>query len=72
MLESLLNKVGGQPATLLKKRLRRKCFSVNFGKYLITPVLQNTSRRLPLLRVWFSFDIFITFLGTHLILHFDQ
>ena len=28
------NKVAGQPATLLKKRLRHKRFPVNFAKYL--------------------------------------
>ena len=33
-----LNKVGGpRPATLLKKRLRHRCFPVNFVKFLRTP-----------------------------------
>ena len=32
-----------RPATLLKKRLWRKCFPVNFVKFLTTPFLQNTS-----------------------------
>ena len=59
MLESFFNKVAHWSATLLKKSLRHKCFSVNFGKYLRTPVLQNTSGPLPHLRVWFGFDIFI-------------
>ena len=33
-----LNKVAGmRPATLFKKRLRHKCFPVNFPKFLRTP-----------------------------------
>ena len=40
---------GLSPATLLKKRLWHRCFQVNFSKFLRTPVLQNTSRRLLLL-----------------------
>ena len=39
---------GVRPATLLKKRLKHRCFPVNFMKFLRTPVLQNTSRRLIL------------------------
>ena len=35
-------------ATLLKKRLWHRCFSVNFAKFLRTPFLQNTSGRLLL------------------------
>ena len=35
--------VGLRPATLLKKRLWHRCFPVNFGKYLRTPLLYNTS-----------------------------
>ena len=31
------------PATLLKKRLCHRCFSVNFVKFLRTPFLQDTS-----------------------------
>ena len=48
------------PATLLKKRLWRSCFRVNFVKFLKTPFLQNTSGWvLPLfsmmaLEVWFE------------------
>ena len=43
------NKVAGlRPASLSKKRLWRKCFPVNFTKFLRTPILQNTSRRLLL------------------------
>ena len=34
------------PATLLKKILRHRCFPVNFAKFLRTPFLHNTSRRL--------------------------
>ena len=35
MAESLFNKVAGlRPVTLLKKRLRHKCFAVNFTKFL--------------------------------------
>ena len=35
-------------ATLFKKRLRYRCFPVNFAKFLRTPFLQNTSGRLLL------------------------
>ena len=35
-----------RPATLLKKRLWHRCFSVKFTKILRTPFLQNTSERL--------------------------
>ena len=42
------NKV--RPATLLKPRLRHKCFPLNFAKFLRTPFLQSTSGR-PLLNV---------------------
>ena len=31
------------PATLLKERLWRRCFPVNFAKFLKTPYLKNTS-----------------------------
>ena len=41
------DKVAGlQAATLSKKRLPCKCFPVNFDKFLRTPFLLNTSRRL--------------------------
>ena len=36
------------PATLLKKRLWRRCFPVNFAKFLRTLFLQNISGRLLL------------------------
>ena len=42
------NKV--RPATLLKPRLRHRCFPLNFAKFLRTPFLQSTSGR-PLLNV---------------------
>ena len=35
-----------RPATLLKKKLWHKCFSVNFSTFLRTLFLQNTSGRL--------------------------
>ena len=38
------NKVAGlQPATLFKKRLQRRCFPVNFERFLRTAYLQNIS-----------------------------
>ena len=43
------DKVAGlRPAILLKKRLRYRCFSVNFVKFPRTPFLQNNSGRLLL------------------------
>ena len=48
------NKVTGlRPVTLLKKRLLHSYFPVNVAKFLRTPFLQNTSRRL-LLNTFFS------------------
>ena len=45
----LFNKVAGlRPATLLKKKLWHRCFPINFAKFLRTPLLRNTSRRLLL------------------------
>ena len=32
-----------RPATLLKKRLQHRCFPVNIGIFLRTPILKNTS-----------------------------
>ena len=44
------NKVASlKPATLLKKRLWHRCFTVNFAKFLRTAFLQNTSGWLLLL-----------------------
>ena len=52
---SFFNKVAGQLkikvrmiATLFKKRLCRRCFPVNFAKFLRASLLQNTSERLLL------------------------
>ena len=45
---SVLINLQASPATLLKKRLWRKCFPVNFVKFLRTPFLQNNSGRLLL------------------------
>ena len=36
----------------LKKRLRRRCFTVNFAKFLRTPFLQNSYGRLLLRSQW--------------------
>ena len=49
MSESLFNKVASlRPASLLKKKLWLRCFTVNFAKFLRTPFLQNISGRLLL------------------------
>ena len=46
------NRVGGlKPVTLFKKRLWRRCFLVNFAKFLTASFLQNTSGRLLLNQV---------------------
>ena len=37
-----------RPAILLKKGIWHRCFPVNFAKFQRTPLLQNTSRQLPL------------------------
>ena len=43
------NKVAGlRPATLVKKRLRRRCFPVNFAKFIRTPILKNICKQLLL------------------------
>ena len=39
---------GLRSVTLLNKRLRRRCFPVNFAKFVKTPFLQDTSGRLLL------------------------
>ena len=41
-------KKGLRPATLFKKRLRHRCFPVNFAEFLRATFLQNTSGRLLL------------------------
>ena len=50
LLEILLNSQENtcRPATLLKKRLWRRCFLPNFAKFLRAPFLQNTSGRVLL------------------------
>ena len=61
MTETLFNKVAGlRPAKLLKKRLRHRCYPVNFAKFLRTPFLQNTSGQLLLPFIWLPFidDVF--------------
>ena len=47
---------GPRPATLLKKSLLRRCFLVNFTKFLRTPFLQSTSGRL-LLQIFKCLDV---------------
>ena len=57
MCQSLfLNKVAGlrPTASLLKERLWRRCFPVNFTKFLRTPFLQNTFGPLLLQSVTFT------------------
>ena len=49
------------PGTLLKKRLRRRCFPVNFAKFLRTPFLIEQLR-------WLSLLIFILRLFLHAVL----
>ena len=45
----LFNKAAGLgTATLLKKKLRRRCFPLNLAKFLRTPYLQNASARLQI------------------------
>ena len=56
---SLFNKVAGlQCATLLKKKLRHWWFSVNSAKFLRSPYIQKTSRRLLLLCLRILFKTF--------------
>ena len=44
------NKVGGlKPAALLKNRLQRRRFPVNFAKFLKEPFLQNTPGLQPVI-----------------------
>ena len=55
----LFNKIAGLgAATLLKKKLRRRCFPLNLAKFLRTPYLQNTSARLLLILFVSSFLYF--------------
>ena len=58
-LRLIFDEVAGlRPATLLKKSLWHRYFPVNFAKFLRTPFLQSTSRRLILdLINYFLLDI---------------
>ena len=47
-LYNFINKETLRLATLLKKRLWRRCIPVNLAKFFRTPFLQNTSGRLLL------------------------
>ena len=59
------NKVAGlRPATLLKKRLWRRCFPMNFTNFLRVPSLQNISGRL-LLSVFYIFFFTLFFIFFH-------
>ena len=49
-------------ATLFKKRLRHRCFSVNLAKFLKTPILQNTYK-------WLVLD-FAQFYMRHSVIYF--
>ena len=50
MPESLfLMKLQAEACSFIKKRLWHRCVPVNFAKFLRTPFLQNTSRRLLLI-----------------------
>ena len=67
------NKLPGlRPATLLKKRLRNRCFPVNFAKFLIIPFLTK-----HLWRLFWIIWIFQTFtsckskLKSNLLAHFN-
>ena len=52
------NKVAGlRPATLLKKRLWHRCFSVNFAKFLRTPFLTEHLRWLLLIISNYCLDL---------------
>ena len=55
-----LNKIESfRPATLFKKRLRHRCFPVNFMKFLKAPFLQNTCGWL-LLKKFNTFSLSVT------------
>ena len=67
------NKFAGWSTTLLKKRLRRRCFPVNFAKFLGTTFLQNTSGRLLLWQQDYlpiTLDINCKMQMQHVLLHF--
>ena len=62
-----------QAVSLLKKRLWHRCFHMNFSKFLGTPFLKNTSRRL-LLQIlndflkWRQFNVPIKKLSSELVI----
>ena len=45
-VSSLMKMQTFSPAALFKKRLRHRCFPVNYAKFLRIPVLENISQRL--------------------------
>ena len=49
---SFLIKLQADPATLLKKRLRHRCFPVNFAKFSRTPFLKEHLRWLLLEEIY--------------------
>ena len=57
--KGVLRNFAKRPATLLKKRLCRRCFPVDFAKFLGTSFLQSTSRRLLLSQVLFQAFLFL-------------
>ena len=59
--DSLFNIVGNlQPATLLKKILRQKCFHVNFTKFFRAALLQNRSDTLLLFLLLLLFFLLLS------------
>ena len=62
--ETLFNKVAGlQSETLSEKRLRQRCFPVNFDKFLGTLILKNNCERLLLLFIIPSLALLFPALG---------
>ena len=43
---------GPEPCNFFKKKLRNRCFLVNFAKFLRTPILSNSWERLLLFEGW--------------------
>ena len=71
MLKSLLNKGAGRKVcNFIKKRLQHRCFPVNIGKFLRTPILKNICVRVLLKRL--SEVIVKTFLKSHFQNHLDS
>ena len=49
MLESFFNQVAGlRVCNFIKKRFQHRCFSMNFAKFLKTPILKKVYERLRL------------------------